>query len=138
MKFQKIAGIILRLIAALILLQTLRFKFFAHPESVALFTKLGVEPWGRIATGVIELVTGMLLLWRPAAFAGAILGIGLMTGAIASHLLVLGIESAGDGGQLFALAIIEWVACLLIAVLYRRDAEAYKLLPAGKRNRTDV
>lgn len=133
MKVQKIAGFLLRLAAALILWQTLRFKFFAHPESVALFTKLGVEPWGRVATGVIELVAGILMLWRPAVFAGALLGIGLMTGAIASHLLVLGIESAGDGGQLFLLAIIEWLVCFIIAIIYRSDAAKYKLLWMGKR-----
>ena len=95
-----------RIIAAGILLQTLYFKFTAHPESVALFTKLGVEPWGRIATGVLELITGILLLLPSTAFLGGFLAMGLMLGAIASHLLVIGIESQGDGGQLFILAVI--------------------------------
>ncbi len=105
---------VLRIAAAVILLQTLYFKFTGHPESVILFTKLGAEPWGRIGTGVIELITGILLLIPSTYFIGALLGVGLMVGAIFSHLLVIGIESQGDGGQLFMLAIIVLVCCLLI------------------------
>ena len=82
---------IVRLAAAIILLQTLYFKFTAHPQSVELFTKLGVEPWGRIGTGVMELITGILLLLPATAFIGCFLGLGIMSGAILSHLLVLGI-----------------------------------------------
>ncbi|WP_394766911.1 DoxX family protein [Ferruginibacter sp.] len=107
----------LRIVAAVILLQTLYFKFTAHPESVELFTKLGVEPWGRIGTGVIELVTSILLLIPSTVFVGAFLGIGLMAGAIVSHLTVIGIESKGDGGQLFMLAITVMVCCLVILAL---------------------
>jgi putative oxidoreductase len=43
-------------IISIILLQTLPFKFLALPESVALFTKLGQEPRGRIGTGILELL----------------------------------------------------------------------------------
>lgn len=115
---------VLRIAAAAILLQTLYFKFTGHPESVALFTKLGVEPWGRIGTGVIELITGIMLLLPPTVFVGAFMGIGLMAGAILSHLTVLGIESKGDGGQLFMLAIIELVLCIILAVLYKQQGQA--------------
>jgi putative oxidoreductase len=114
----------LRIIAAAILLQTLYFKFTGHPESVALFTKLGVEPWGRIGTGIIELVTGILLLMPATVFVGAFMGMGLMAGAILSHLTVLGIESKGDGGQLFTLAIIELVLCAILALLYKHQGQA--------------
>jgi hypothetical protein len=119
-----------RLLAALILLQTLFFKFTAAPESVAIFTQLGVEPWGRLATGVLELLAAALLLWprRPAtgwyapraAVLGAALALGLMTGALAAHLLVLGIESQGDGGQLFAYALTVAGASLLVLFFHRR------------------
>lgn len=105
----KIASWLLRIVAAVILLQTLYFKFTAQPESVELFTKLGVEPWGRISTGVIELIAGILLLVPATIFMGAVLSIGLMSGAIVSHLTVIGIQSKGDGGQLFMLAIIVWI-----------------------------
>lgn len=112
---------ILRIAAAAILLQTLYFKFSGHPESVELFTKLGVEPWGRIGTGIIELITGILLLIPSTAFIGAFLAIGLMSGAILSHLTVIGIQSKGDGGQLFMLAIIVMILSIIIAVLHKQQ-----------------
>lgn len=112
---------LLRIVAAIILLQTLYFKFSGHPESVELFTKLGVEPWGRIGTGIIELITSILLLIPATAFIGAFLGVGLMAGAILSHVTVIGIESKGDGGQLFILAIIVLVSCLLILFLQKKQ-----------------
>ena len=119
---------LIRITAAVILLQTLYFKFTGHPESVELFTKLGVEPWGRIGTGVIELITGILLLIPSTVFVGAFLGVGLMAGAILSHLTVIGIESKGDGGQLFMLAIIVLICCLILLVLHRQQGIAlYKL-----------
>jgi putative oxidoreductase len=122
MPVRTIISWILRIAAAVILLQTLYFKFTGHPESVELFTRLGVEPWGRIGTGIIELATGVLLLLPATAFIGALLGLGLMTGAILSHLTVIGIESQGDGGQLFMLAIVVFLACLLLLWLHRQEA----------------
>ena len=121
MNVKQIIYVALRVVAAVILLQTLYFKFTAQPESVELFTKLGVEPWGRIGTGVIELITGILLLLPSTVFIGAFLGIGLMSGAILSHLTVLGIQSQGDGGQLFMLAIIELVLCITLTILYKKQ-----------------
>lgn len=112
---------VFRLTAAVILLQTLYFKFTAHPESVELFTKLSAEPWGRIGTGVLELVTGVLLLLPGTVFLGAVTGAGLMAGAIFSHLAVIGIESKGDGGQLFSLAITTFICCIITAVIYHRQ-----------------
>lgn len=114
---------LLRIVAAVILLQTLYFKFTGHPESVALFTKLGVEPWGRIGTGIIELIAGILLLIPSTVFAGAFLGLGLMSGAILSHLTVLGIKSDNDGGQLFIMAIIVWIACAILLILFQQQGK---------------
>lgn len=119
MHIRNIISWALRIAAAVILLQTLYFKFTGHPESVELFSKLGVEPWGRIGTGIIELVAALLLLIPSTVFAGAAMGTGLMLGAIASHLLVIGIASKGDGGQLFILAIIVLVCCLILLILHR-------------------
>jgi putative oxidoreductase len=118
MSFKTIFSWLLRIAAAVILLQTLYFKFSAHPE---LFTKLGVEPWGRIGTGIIELITGILLLIPATAFIGAFLGVGLMAGAILSHVAVIGIESKGDGGQLFMLAITVMICCLITMVLHKKQ-----------------
>jgi len=97
---------ILRIIPAVILLQTLYFKFGGHPDSIDLFRQLGVEPWGRIGTGVLELLASILLLIPKFTRFGAVLGIGLMFGAIGSHLFVIGITHAGDGGALFGMAIL--------------------------------
>ena len=110
-----------RLVAAGILFQTLYFKFTGHPESVELFSKLGVEPWGRWATGVMELITGILLLVPATVFFGALLGIGLMAGAIVSHLTIIGIQSQGDGGTLFILALVTLVCCAITLYIYRKD-----------------
>jgi len=112
MNTQKIFYWASRIIAVIILGQTLFFKFSAAEESVAIFSKLGAEPWGRIGSGVVELVACILLLINSTAKWGGLLAFGVMTGAIASHLFVIGIESAGDGGYLFILA---WIVLLCSA-----------------------
>jgi uncharacterized membrane protein YphA (DoxX/SURF4 family) len=118
-KASLIVSWILRSIAAIILLQTLYFKFTGHPESVAIFSKLGIEPWGRIGTGIFELIASILLLIPATVFIGALLAAGLMGGAIFSHLTVIGIESNGDGGQLFILACIVLSSSLIILFIHR-------------------
>lgn len=124
MNIKNMLSWLLRIVAAVILLQTLYFKFTGHPESVALFSKLGVEPWGRIGTGIIELVAGILLLIPATVFTGAFLGVGLMSGAILSHLTVLGIKSDNDGGQLFIMAIIVWVICTILLIIYQQQGKS--------------
>jgi putative oxidoreductase len=121
MKSKAIISWIVRIVAAVILFQTLYFKFTAQPEAVELFTKLGVEPWGRIGTGIIELITSILLIVPSTIFIGALLGVGLMAGAIASHLTVIGIVSQGDGGQLFIMAIIVLICSLIILMLHKEQ-----------------
>jgi uncharacterized membrane protein YphA (DoxX/SURF4 family) len=120
-KTTRIIDWLFRIAIAVILLQTLYFKFTGHPESVALFSKLGVEPWGRIGTGVIELIAGILILVPATALIGAALSLGLMAGAIASHLFVIGIESDNDGGQLFMLAIIVLALSLVVLSIHRKE-----------------
>lgn len=110
----------LRIIAALIMLQTLYFKFTAQEESVQLFTALGMEPWGRIGIGVLELVASILLLVPRTVLLGAILGVGLMSGAIFFHLTKLGINFGGDW-LLFSYAVIVCVACILLVLSYRKE-----------------
>jgi putative oxidoreductase len=99
------------IIAAIVLLQTLYFKFTAHPDSVYIFTTLGVEPYGRIGSGVLELLTGGLLLFRRTSIYGAVLGLGIISAAILSHLVVLGINVNSDGGTLFLLAVVVFLTC---------------------------
>lgn len=127
MKPHPIVGWILRIVPAIILLQTLYFKFSGHPESVMLFEKLNAEPAGRISVGIMELVTGILLLYPKTTRFGALLSVGTMAGAIASHLFIIGIESNGDGGVLFMLACIVMATSLINVWIYRdllrRDLE---------------
>lgn len=118
---RKIGPWIFQIIAAGILLQTLYFKFTGSPESIYIFETLGVEPWGRIGTGVLELVAGVLLLWYRLAWVGAALGLMVITGALMSHLTILGIEVRGDGGTLFFLAVLVFVSCVIVLVLRRKD-----------------
>lgn len=114
-------SVVLRLMAAAILLQTLFFKFTGAPESVYIFTTVGAEPWGRIGSGFVELVAAVLLLLPATVPHGALLALGLMLGAIGSHLTVLGIEVMGDGGLLFLLALIVFAASAVLLVLHRGD-----------------
>lgn len=115
---------VLSIVAAVILLQTLYFKFTAAPVSVHIFSTLGVEPWGRIGTGVMELLAGLLLLWKRTSFYGALLAIGIMAGAILSHLLFLGIEILGDGGHVFVLAIIVTICSLGVIIIRLEDIKS--------------
>ncbi|MFM2214246.1 MAG: hypothetical protein RL427_1509 [Bacteroidota bacterium] len=105
---------IIKLIAVIILVQTLFFKFTAAEESVYIFTKLGVEPFGRIGSGVVELIASALILIPRTTLLGALLAMGTMMGALVSHLFVLGIEVQNDGGTLFTLAIITLICCLIL------------------------
>ncbi len=105
---------VLRLTVAIILLQTLYYKFGAHEDSVYIFMTLGLEPHGRIGIGVMELIASILILIKRTSWAGALLSVGLMAGAIFSHLTQLGIEVKGDGGQLFYMAIGTWVLSLFV------------------------
>ncbi|MBL7807875.1 MAG: DoxX family protein [Saprospiraceae bacterium] len=110
----------LRWIAAIILAQTLYFKFTGAEESVWIFQQLGAEPWGRLGSGVAELICVILLLIPRTAWLGALLGLGVISGAIFSHLFLLGIDVKGDGGLLFYLALVVWVCC---AVVLWKDRE---------------
>ena len=116
--------IALRIIAAIIMLQTLYFKFTAHPEAVHIFSTIGMEPYGRIGVGVGELIASAMLLIPATVWMGAVLGIGLMMGALFFHLTTpLGIQvmftdangqMINDHGQLFLMALIVLVSCTVI------------------------
>jgi hypothetical protein len=112
---------VIQLIVAVILLQTLVFKFTAAAESVYIFSTLGVEPWGRIGSGLVELVAAILLLVPATVTVGAAVAGVVIVGAIVSHLTVLGIEVQGDGGLLFFLALTVFVASAAILVLRRAE-----------------
>lgn len=110
----------LKVLAALIMLQTLYFKFSAAPQSVHLFTILGMEPWGRIGIGSLELVASILILIPRTTGFGALMGVGLMAGAIFFHITKLGIEFDGDY-ILFIYAVITFVCSSILVVLYKNQ-----------------
>ena len=120
-----IAPWVLRILTAIIMLQTLYFKFTASDESVYIFTKLGVEPWGRIGTGIVELIASILILIPKTTFIGSLLAIGLMIGAIGAHLTKIGLVVKNDGGLLFTYALIVLIASLILAIVYREDGSSF-------------
>lgn len=111
----------LRVIVAIILVQTLRFKFTAHPDSVYIFQKVGLEPYGRIGIGILELIASLLLLVNKTVWMGAILTLGIIGGALLLHLTMLGIEIKNDGGVLFYTALTTFIMAAFILYFYRGD-----------------
>lgn len=126
MKANTILSLILRLVAAFIMLQTLYFKFTAQPESVYIFTEVGIEPWGRIGTGVAELIASILLLIPTTIVIGSLMAAGIMLGALATHLFILGFEVQGDGGQLVIYAAIVLVASVALLFIHSQQLMFYK------------
>lgn len=124
---KKYFPLVLRVIVAIILIQTLRFKFTAHPDSVYIFETVGLEPYGRIGIGVLELIAGILLLIRKTAWIGALLTLGIIGGALFMHLTILGIEINNDGGILFATALITFILSAIILFIYKKDIPFLKL-----------
>jgi hypothetical protein len=122
---------LLRGIAAYIMLQTLTFKFTAAEESVYIFSKLGMEPWGRIGTGVLELIAS-LLYPRTTAF-GAALGAGMMSGAIFFHLTKLGISLNGSV-LLFIYGVVAFTCCVVLMIIYRNELISFTKQILGKSN----
>jgi uncharacterized membrane protein YphA (DoxX/SURF4 family) len=120
-----------RIIAAVILLQTLFFKFTGAEESKYIFSRLGAEPWGRIGSGVVELIASVLILIPATTWIGALLGLGTMAGAIFAHLFILGIsvrnsDGSYDKGQLFIYAVIVFIACCYLLWTNRKSVPLLK------------
>ena len=111
----------LKLVAAVILLQTLFFKFTAAPESVYIFSAIGMEPFGRITIGVLELVASVLILFPKTTAIGALLAAGLMAGAVFFHLTKLGIVVQNDGGQLFIYALLVLLSSAALILIRKND-----------------
>ncbi|MBI1289719.1 DoxX family protein [bacterium] len=127
---QRAASWALSIIVAVILVQTLFFKFTGAEESVYIFTKLGAEPWGRIGSGVAELIASILILVPATRLFGAGLSLGVIMGAIMSHLTVLGIVVKDDGGTLFVMAMV--VALASAGVIYFHRLELLLWIKRGR------
>ena len=131
-RIETVMSWLLRLVAAVILLQTLFFKFTGAPESVYIFSTLGAEPWGRIGSGIVELIASVLLLTPRTVVFGAALAMATMAGAIGSHIAKLGIAlpAVGDRGELFALAVIVLLCSAAVLYLHRNEL---RLITAAAR-----
>lgn len=113
-----------RIAVALILLQTLFFKFTGAEESKYIFTTLmgpELEAYGRIGSGIVELIAAVLILVPSTAWLGALIALGTISGAIFSHLTKLGIVVKDDGGLLFGLAIVVFALSALVLMIGRRQ-----------------
>ncbi|WP_036385331.1 DoxX family protein [Muricauda sp. MAR_2010_75] len=128
MNLKSIVDLALKVVPAVILLQTLFYKFSAAPESVYIFETLGLEPVGRIGIGILELITAILILVPRTTWLGAVLGLGLMAGAIFSHLTQLGIVVQNDGGTLFILAMVTFIFCGILVWMNRYQIPILKKL----------
>lgn len=120
----KIISWICRIIVAGIFLQTLFFKFSGAEESKYIFTKLmgaEYEAFGRIGSGVAELISAILILFPKTVPIGALLSLGVISGAIFSHLTQLGIVVQNDGGTLFILAMAIFVLSLVVLFIHRKE-----------------
>lgn len=111
----------LRIIIAIILIQTLRFKLTGHPDSVYIFSQVGLEPFGRIGIGIVELIAGILLLINRTVWLGAGITVGVIGGAVMMHLTILGIEVKGDHGVLFYTAVFILLSSLIVLYTERKS-----------------
>lgn len=131
---KNITSWILRLLAAIIMIQTLFFKFTGAEESIYIFSTVGMEPWGRIGSGIAELLASVLLLIPGTVLLGALISLGVMSGAIFFHLTILGIEVQGDGGYLFFLALVVFIGSAVLAWMYRHQySDLLKFIKRSKR-----
>lgn len=121
MKAKSALSWVLALLAAVILIQTLFFKFTGAEESIYIFTQVGMEPWGRIASGITELIAAVLLLVPKTRLYGALIGLGVISGAIFFHLTSLGIEINNDGGLLFIYALVVFLSCAILSLLHHKQ-----------------
>jgi uncharacterized membrane protein YphA (DoxX/SURF4 family) len=111
---------LIRITIAGILLQTLRYKFGGLPESIYIFSKIGIEPWGRIGSGIIELIASILILHPKTTGIGALIALLTMLGAIILHVTILGTEIGGSKG-LFYLAIITFTGSAILVWHFREQ-----------------
>jgi putative oxidoreductase len=120
-RMQSLISWICQILGALIMAQTLYFKFTAAEESVEIFTKIGMEPWGRIGIGVMELIASILLIVPSAVWLGALIAAGLMSGAVFFHITIIGFSVMNDGGYLFFLALAVLICSLIILFIRRSE-----------------
>ena len=122
----KSISLAIRIIISVVLIQTLRYKFTAHPDSIYIFSKVGLEPVGRIGIGVLELIAAVLILIPKSIWTGAVITVGIISGAVFMHLTILGIEINQDHGKLFYTALVILILSLIICWNQRKNIPIVK------------
>lgn len=120
-------SLLLRITISAIFLQTLYYKFNAHPDSIYIFSKLGVEPYGRIGLGIIELVISIFLLFPKSKYFSIVFSILILIGAIMSHIFIIGISINGDNGKLFFIACFSLLLALILFLLHFKEMKKIKI-----------
>ncbi len=115
---------IAQIIAAVIMGQTLFYKFTGHPQTLEIFQEELNMPNGHYIIGALELLACILLILPQSVVYGAILGAGLMTGAIIAHITKLGWE--GERGALGLYAVLTLTSCLVVLIVRRRQIPIVK------------
>jgi len=105
------------------MLQTLFFKFSGAEQSIDLFTTLAGENEAllRIGTGILELIAAALLFTPKKTWLGALLTMGLMSGAMLAHLTILGVVHNNDGGLLFTGSAITFLAGTILLFHHKKE-----------------
>jgi hypothetical protein len=142
---RKYAPAAISIFAAIVFLDSLRYKFTDHPKTQEIFGRL--DGWAsslglpglfghtglfsQYVIGSAELAASTLLLvGRAPRFArlnavGALIGLAIMTGAVSFHLFTpLGIDPNNDGGGLFAAAVTIWLSAVALLILRRNEVFA--------------
>jgi putative oxidoreductase len=76
------------------------FKLSGDPRMVGLFDAIGLGQWFRYVTGSLEVLGALLLLIPRLSGLGALLLMGVMLGAVPTHLFVVG------GSPLLAITLL--------------------------------
>jgi hypothetical protein len=126
-----------QVVVALILAQTLFFKFTYASETQVIFADRGGRP-AATAVGLVELLCAILLLVPRTAALGAALALLVINGAIFTHVTSLGIQvvdpatGEGDGGLLFGLAVLVAVGSAVVLVFRWRQLGVFgrRFLPS--------
>ncbi|UPT63969.1 MAG: hypothetical protein M0D54_05340 [Hyphomonadaceae bacterium JAD_PAG50586_4] len=139
---KRYAPIGISLFAAVVFLDSLRFKFTDHPNTQEIFGRL--DGWAgalgapglfghtglfsQYVIGSAELLASSLLLigllprFTRLNALGALIGFAVMSGAVSFHLFTpLGIDPNNDGGGLFAAALTIWFSALALLVIRRGE-----------------
>jgi uncharacterized membrane protein YphA (DoxX/SURF4 family) len=141
-RIAKFAPPTISVFAALVFLDSLRYKFTDHPNTQEIFGRLDGWAGGLGAPGLFgytglfsqyvigsaELAASALLLiglvprFARLTALGALVGFAVMSGAVSFHLFTpLGIDPNNDGGGLFAAAVTIWITSIVLLAIRRND-----------------